>query len=49
MAIWRRFLHREGFALHNLASLPQITVAGAIATATHGWRIRRQVNCPHCQ
>jgi xylitol oxidase len=30
------FLHREGFALHNLASLPQITVAGAIATATHG-------------
>jgi xylitol oxidase len=30
------FLHREGFALHNLASLPQVTVAGAIATATHG-------------
>jgi xylitol oxidase len=30
------FLHREGFALHNLASLPQISVAGAIATATHG-------------
>ena len=30
------FLHREGFALHNLASLSQITVAGAIATATHG-------------
>ena len=30
------FLHREGFALHNLASLPHISVAGACATATHG-------------
>ncbi len=29
-------LHNEGFALHNLASLPHITVAGACATATHG-------------
>ena len=29
-------LHQEGFALHNLASLPHITVAGACATATHG-------------
>lgn len=29
-------LHQQGVALHNLASLPQITVAGAIATATHG-------------
>ena len=29
-------LDREGYALHNLASLPQITVAGACATATHG-------------
>lgn len=29
-------LQQQGFALHNLASLPQITVAGAIATATHG-------------
>ena len=26
----------KGFALHNLASLPHITVAGAVATATHG-------------
>jgi len=26
----------KGFAVHNLASLPHITVAGAIATATHG-------------
>ena len=29
-------LHRAGFALHNLASLPHITVAGACATGTHG-------------
>jgi alditol oxidase len=29
-------LHNEGFALHNLASLPHISVAGACATATHG-------------
>ncbi len=29
-------LHQQGFALHNLASLPHITVAGACATATHG-------------
>lgn len=29
-------LHERGFALHNLASLPHISVAGACATATHG-------------
>ena len=29
-------LHRAGFALHNLASLPHIQVGGAMATATHG-------------
>jgi len=29
-------LHQQGLALHNLASLPHITVAGACATATHG-------------
>jgi xylitol oxidase len=29
-------LHNYGYALHNLASLPHITVAGACATATHG-------------
>jgi xylitol oxidase len=28
--------HLDGHALHNLASLPHISVAGAIATATHG-------------
>ena len=31
-----RVLHAEGYALHNLASLPHISVAGACATATHG-------------
>lgn len=31
-----QYLHREGFALHNLGSLPHISVAGACATATHG-------------
>jgi alditol oxidase len=29
-------LHDEGVALHTLASLPHISVAGAVATATHG-------------
>lgn len=29
-------LDREGFALHNMASLPHISVGGAVATATHG-------------
>jgi alditol oxidase len=31
-----RWLHGEGYALHNLASLPHISIAGACATATHG-------------
>lgn len=30
------YLDGQGFAVHNLASLPGITVPGAIATATHG-------------
>jgi alditol oxidase len=29
-------LHSKGFALHNLASLPHISIAGACSTATHG-------------
>src|SRR5436189_881434 len=29
-------LHRAGYALHNLASLPHISIAGACSTATHG-------------
>ncbi len=31
-----KFLQDTGYALHNLASLPHISVAGSIATATHG-------------
>lgn len=30
------YLDGKSFALHNLASLPHISVAGAISTATHG-------------
>ncbi|MFI0187536.1 FAD-binding protein [Streptomyces sp. NPDC017082] len=29
-------LHESGFALHNLGSLPHISIAGACATGTHG-------------
>ena len=34
------YLESEGFALHNLASLPHISVAGACTTATHGSGVR---------
>ncbi|KAG0564946.1 hypothetical protein KC19_8G151900 [Ceratodon purpureus] len=34
------YLHTHGFALHNLASLPDISIAGAISTATHGSGVR---------
>jgi alditol oxidase len=30
------WLHERGYALHNLGSLPHISVAGACATGTHG-------------
>ena len=30
------FIDQHGYALHNLASLPHISVAGACTTATHG-------------
>ena len=30
------WLDKKGYALHNLASLPHISVGGAITTATHG-------------
>ncbi|MES2518601.1 MAG: FAD-binding protein [Bacteroidota bacterium] len=33
-------LDESGFALHNLASLPHISVAGACATSTHGSGIK---------
>ncbi len=31
-----QYLHENGYALHNLASLPHISIGGACATATHG-------------
>ena len=34
------YLDARGYALHNLASLPGITVPGACATATHGSGLR---------
>jgi xylitol oxidase len=34
------WLDQQGYALHNLASLPHITAAGACATATHGSGVR---------
>jgi xylitol oxidase len=30
------YIDKQGYALHNLASLPHITAVGACATATHG-------------
>ncbi|WP_062209628.1 FAD-binding protein [Demequina oxidasica] len=33
LATW---LESQGFALHNMGSLPHISVAGAVATGTHG-------------
>ena len=33
-------LDQKGFALHNMASLPHISVSGAVATATHGSGMR---------
>ncbi|MGZ3999372.1 MAG: FAD-binding protein [Mucilaginibacter sp.] len=34
------YLHQHGWALHNLASLPHISVGGSITTATHGSGIK---------
>lgn len=34
------YLDQKGFALHNLASLPHISVGGSITTATHGSGIK---------
>lgn len=31
-----RTVHAHGLALHNMASLPHISVAGSVATGTHG-------------
>ncbi len=35
-----QYLDENGFALHNMASLPHISVGGACATATHGSGIK---------
>ncbi|HEY3882354.1 MAG TPA: FAD-binding protein [Trebonia sp.] len=40
LALW---LQGQGWALHNLGSLPHISVAGAIATGTHGSGSRNQI------
>ncbi|MFC9769793.1 MULTISPECIES: D-arabinono-1,4-lactone oxidase [unclassified Pseudarthrobacter] len=37
-----RALERSGLAIHNLASLPHISVAGAIQTGTHGSGVNNQ-------
>lgn len=36
------YLDAQGYALHNLASLPHISVVGAISTATHGSGVKNQ-------
>ena len=36
------YLYENGLALHNTASLPHTSVAGAVATATHGSGVRNQ-------
>lgn len=36
------WLHNKGFALSNLASLPHISVAGSVATATHGSGVKNK-------
>lgn len=36
------YLEKNGFALHNLASLPHISVAGACITATHGSGVKNK-------
>ena len=35
-AVLGQHLHEAGWALHNMASLPHVTVGGAVATGTHG-------------
>ncbi|HEX8059346.1 MAG TPA: FAD-binding protein [Cyclobacteriaceae bacterium] len=37
-----KYLESKGYALHNLASLPHISVGGSIATATHGSGVKNQ-------
>jgi xylitol oxidase len=35
-------LHKQGWALNNLASLPHISIAGSVSTGTHGSGIKNQ-------
>ena len=35
-------IHAQGLALHNLASLPHVSIAGAVATGTHGSGMRNK-------
>ncbi|MBW8747061.1 MAG: FAD-binding protein [Acidobacteria bacterium] len=39
LAVW---LHSRGYAIHNLASLPHISVVGGVMTATHGSGLRNR-------
>ena len=39
-------LHQNGLALSNLASLPHISVAGAVATATHACQTNTHCDIP---
>lgn len=36
------FIHVKGLAIHNLASLPHISIAGAVSTGTHGSSIQNK-------
>jgi xylitol oxidase len=42
------YIDSHGFALHNLASLPHISVAGSCATATHGSGIHNRNLATSC-
>ena len=42
-------LQTHGWALHNMASLPHISVAGAIATGTHGSGDKKAISQPRSQ
>ena len=37
-------LHQAGFAIRNTASLTTVTIAGATASATHGWAMPTRIS-----
>jgi len=37
-----KYLEAKGYSLHNLASLPHISVGGSVATATHGSGVKNR-------